>query len=716
MPVFPRWVKTALVLSAVVLLIGGIWFYQIETRKLKREVFSILETIAQTKVAQITQWRSDILADAAVIMESPFINESVNRFIKTSSSEQARKLRVRFNSMVRHYRYHDILVVDSSGRLRLTLSNHHDPLHQEAREILENAFRFRKPLMTDLHITGRESVPHLDVVIPILDQHERAAGAVLLQYDPRRFLFPLIQSWPVPSRTAESLLFRREGDSILFLNDLRHRKDTALKLQISMNRKDNPAIRAVSESQNVVMGEDYRSVPVLSVLKPIPETNWILEAKIDAEEALSGPRRESFLILALVLGLFMALLAAAGVLWQRETKHLYKARYLAEEGRRESEERYRLLAENIADVIWILDMETGRFTYVSPSVEKLRGYRVDEVMAQDMADALIPASREYLAATVPKRLAAFEQGANLSYTDPIEQPRRDGTTVWTECTTRYGRNRSTGHVEVYGVSRDIGERMAAEKEIGRLNAELEQRVRERTAQLEAVNQELESFSYSVSHDLRAPLRHLNGFVRLLDTHGGAAWDEKSRHYMQVISDSSLKMGRLIDDILSFSRMGRVDMMQSRVSMEGLWETVLQEAAPEWAGRKVSFSKDPLPEVYGDPAMLKTVLANLVLNALKFTSHSSPALIGIGHRTNGTGEEIFYVRDNGVGFNMGYTHKLFGLFQRLHREEEFEGTGLGLANVKRIISRHGGRVWAEGEPGNGATFYFSLPGETASQRS
>jgi light-regulated signal transduction histidine kinase (bacteriophytochrome) len=233
-------------------------------------------------------------------------------------------------------------------------------------------------------------------------------------------------------------------------------------------------------------------------------------------------------------------------------------------------------------------------------------------------------------------------------------------------------------------------------------------VRQRTAQLETINRELESFSYSVSHDLRAPLRHLSGFVSLLKDRYLPELDEKGRQYLKVIGDSALKMNRLIDDILSFSRMGRIEMLSKRVNLETLFKEALDTIQGDLKGREIEWRNGDLPEAQADPALLRTVLINLVSNAVKFTGRKERAVIEIGHIPDQADEEVFYIKDNGAGFDMKYKGKLFGLFQRLHREEDFEGTGLGLANVQRIISRHGGRVWAEGVVGEGATFYFSLP--------
>jgi len=255
--------------------------------------------------------------------------------------------------------------------------------------------------------------------------------------------------------------------------------------------------------------------------------------------------------------------------------------------------------------------------------------------------------------------------------------------------------------------RELKERKKAEEEIQRLNEELEQRVLERTSQLVAANRELETFSYSVSHDLRAPLRHIAGFVDLLRQSAGQPLEEKSKEYMHVISDAAKKMDTMIDDILSFARIGKVEMKKTRVDLNQLVKDTLKEFNPDMEGRDITWKVKALPEVFGDAAMLKLVLGNLVGNALKYTRSIPETRIEIGC-SQSNNEYIFSIRDNGVGFDMRYGDKLFSIFQRLHRTEEFEGTGVGLANVSRIIQRHGGRIWAEGKVNEGATFFFSLP--------
>jgi light-regulated signal transduction histidine kinase (bacteriophytochrome) len=258
------------------------------------------------------------------------------------------------------------------------------------------------------------------------------------------------------------------------------------------------------------------------------------------------------------------------------------------------------------------------------------------------------------------------------------------------------------------IARDITGRKAAEVEIQQLNEALRKKAH-------GLGEDLESFSYSVSHDLRAPLRYMEGFLDLLENHIGGSLDKKGRHYLDTAQDSARQMGILMDDLLRFSRTGRVNICETKVGMADLVKQTQQELAADLRERKVVWTVEPLPEVAGDAALLRQVVVNLLANALKYTRTRAEAAIEIGCKEEGE-EWVFFVRDNGVGFDMRYAHKLFGVFQRLHSSDEFEGTGIGLAIVRRVIARHGGRTWAEGAVDQGATFYFSLPRGDAAENS
>ena len=372
----------------------------------------------------------------------------------------------------------------------------------------------------------------------------------------------------------------------------------------------------------------------------------------------------------------------------------------AEEALRESEERFRGIFENARDGILLGDVETRQLMLPNPAMCRMLGYTEEELAGMNVDD-IHP--REDLAG-VARQFEKQSRG-ELLVAEHIPMRRKDGSVFYADVTSVP--LRLHGRSLLVGQFRDITERKKAEEEIRRLNAELEQRVKQRTVQLQAANQELEAFAYSVSHDLRAPLRHVSGFAEILQKRAGGLLDEDCARLLRNVMDSARHMGMLIDDLLSFSRTGRAEMYKTDVDLETLLREVLEEIEPDLRGRRVAWQIHSLPHIVADRSLLRQVLANLLSNAVKFTAGKEEARIEIGSRDEEE-EVVVSVSDNGAGFDMKYAHRLFGVFQRLHRSDDFPGTGVGLANVRRIIRRHGGRTWAEGEVGRGATFYFSLP--------
>ena len=383
----------------------------------------------------------------------------------------------------------------------------------------------------------------------------------------------------------------------------------------------------------------------------------------------------------------------------------------AEEKLKISEERLRLTLE--ATQIGIFDWDVERDIWLaSPEYYTMLGYEPKEGMGdrKEWLERVHPDDRGHVEAKI-QAILARKPSAHHSQTYEYETRIRhaDGTYRWKHVKGFGVKHDQEGRVtRMLGLSMDVTERKRAEKALHRLNEELDQQVLDRTAQLEAANREMHAFTYTVSHDLRAPLRHIDGFLALLQRKAGTALDEQSRHYMDAISQAANKMGLLIDDLLAFSHMGRHALSFQAVDLVALVREVIGELAPEAAGRDIDWRVGDLPAVNGDAAMLRMVLVNLIANALKFTQPRKGARIEIGSLPGQDAEVVIFVRDNGVGFDMTYVDKLFGVFQRLHRADEFEGTGIGLANVRRIIARHGGRTWAEGNVDQGAVFYFSLP--------
>lgn len=333
--------------------------------------------------------------------------------------------------------------------------------------------------------------------------------------------------------------------------------------------------------------------------------------------------------------------------------------------------------------------------------EKLFGYKAEECIGKSML-MLFPPERRAEEAEI---LEQIRSGGSVSHFETIRVT-KSGQRIDVSVTHSPIRNNRGEIIGVSKIARDITERRRAEEEIRKLNTELERRVTLRTAELEAANKELEAFSYSVSHDLRAPLRAVNGFAGIVLEDFSSQLPHEGRRYLERIRNGGQRMGELIDDLLAFSRLNRQLVNRQNTNMARLAEEALDELKPLREGRQIQIQTGTLPPCRGDSALLKQIWINLISNAIKYTRGREPAVIEIGCSSE-NGEDIYFVRDNGAGFDMKYADKLFGVFQRLHRSDEFEGTGVGLAIVHRIVHRHGGRVWAEGAVDRGATFYFTL---------
>jgi PAS domain S-box-containing protein len=365
---------------------------------------------------------------------------------------------------------------------------------------------------------------------------------------------------------------------------------------------------------------------------------------------------------------------------------------------RESSLYSRSLIEASLDPLVTIDTD-GKIMDVSRATELVIGIDRQRLIGSDFSDYFTDpqeARKGYR--------SAFSKGYVKDYPLAIRHVSGRTTEVLYNATVYRD---ETGKVQgVFAAARDVTELRTAQRALQQSHDELERRVEERTAELEAANRELESFSYSVSHDLQAPLRAIDGYSRMILRDRGETFDENTRLKFGTIRANAQMMGQLISDLLAFSRLGRKELALSKLDMEGLFDDAWQELQVAHPERRLRLDLREMPPAFGDRTLIKQVLLNLLSNAIKFTKYRDGAQIEAGGYTDGD-YVIYYVIDNGVGFDMAYHDKMFGVFQRLHSPEEFEGTGVGLAIVQRIIHRHGGRVWAEGRPDQGASFYFSL---------
>ena len=455
--------------------------------------------------------------------------------------------------------------------------------------------------------------------------------------------------------------------------------------QVARTIKDNPATS---------------SIPIIMVTAHVGRDIRLAGLKAGAEEFLTTPVDQSELLLR-VRNLLR--LKAYGDLLQNHSVILEQQVAARTESLRDSDLRFRQMADNIRDAFFLIGAEDGRILYMSPAYEAISGRSCESLRAnpRSWTDAVHPDDRERVTKNCADSVVSgqFDQECRILHAD--------GTGRWVRVRGYPIRDEAGGLRRIAGIAVDITARKEAEDEIRRLNETLEQRVTERTADLATLNEELQGFSNSVSHDLRAPLRHIMGFVELMKRNAAPPLSEENLQHLAKISRSATHMWTLIDDLLAFSRVGRAELRKSDVDLDRLVREAVGEFQAETKERNIEWAIHALPPVRADRALLRMVLVNLISNAVKFTGARADARIEIGCAPRRGGETVIFVRDNGAGFNPKYSEKLFGVFQRLHSQAEFEGTGIGLANVQRILTRHGGRAWAEGSVGEGATFYFAI---------
>ncbi len=470
-----RWLMGIFAIVFVSLSAGGVWFYRSQERQLRQQAEATLRAVAELKARQIADWRAERLDDISLLVESPFLRESMSQWLTDPRPEMGENLLTRFRSLASHQHYSDVLLIDAQCMVRLSLSGRTgSPAHAGAAEAVEEAWSGRRAVLSHLH-TGPGNLPsHIDVVAPIFaddGQGPKPVGAIVLRSDAELALYPLVDSWPVPSGSAESLLVRRDGNSVLFVNHLRHQKDTPLKLRVPLTRKDLPAVMAVEGREGIVEGTDYRSVEVLCALKPVADCPWFLVAKVDKDEALAAWRTRSALIVSMVLCLLAAIAAATGVFWLRNGKEHYRTLFQSESARRRSEQRYRTTLLSIGDGVVATD-EQGRVELLNPVAEALTGWGRDEARGRDVSEVfhiINEDNREEVENPVTRVLAeglvvGLANHTLLIARDGVERPISDsGAPI------KDPQGRTSGVVLVF---RDQTRQRKAQNELRRLNRAL----------------------------------------------------------------------------------------------------------------------------------------------------------------------------------------------------------------------------------------------------
>jgi PAS domain S-box-containing protein len=492
------------------------------------------------------------------------------------------------------------------------------------------------------------------------------------------------------------LLVRAQGSDTLSLSPLRFRSDPPLTFHRPQSLQGLAATSALKGHEAFAQYDDYRGVPVIAVTRRLDRAPWGLVVKVDKAEALSNHRVWVRQVHTIV-GLLWLMVGTVGVALGRVVRAA-DLRALAA-----SERRLRRFYESGLLGVMYWDMR-GHISDANDKFLEMIGYTREDLAGGqiDWVNLTPPEFRYLDDASVAELMAT---GVNER---PLEKEyvRKDGSRLPILIASAM-----LDDARINGVAfvLDITRRRRAEQEVACLNKDLERRVIARTAELDAANRELEAFSYSVSHDLRAPLRAIDGFSRMLLEDHASSLNSEGRRLLGVVREQTMRMAQLIDDLLAFSRIDRRPLNRVVVDMTALAQSTFAELTTQAERECIAFAVHPMPPALGEPAMVRQLWANLLANAVKFTSGKPQRRIEVGASADGSGP-VYWVKDNGAGFDMRYKDKLFGVFQRLHSSTEFPGTGVGLALVKRIVERHGGTVWAEGAPGEGASFFWTLPAQ------
>ena len=717
-----RWLVPALTALAVLLLpVSGYWFHQREAAALQNEAHDDLQSIAKLKVGQIERWLAERAADAR-IRSNGIIPLTTLQWLQNPNDELLHAALVAHCMRLRQsYHYSNVMLATPDGRLLLSMDPELMETEDEAARLARQAVTSGTVVLNDFFRCGRGERIYLDIAAPITNEDGAAVAVVILRTDANEMLFPLVQHWPGVSQTAETVLARRDGDHALILNELRRSPEPPLTVRIPLSETTRTVVQAVLGQSGFCRGLDYRGRDVLGVILPIAGSPWFMLAKVDADEVFKELRYRTGVI-ALLVALGILLAAGVGVmLHHRRQRHLLKDLLHAEIARRETGRKLDALLGNLTGMAFRCANDPDwTMEFVSAGCERLTGHPPDAIRNNALvsyASLIHPGDRDRIWDRVQK---ALPDPTPYGLTYRILH--KSGEVRWVSETAVGVFDDSGALVAIEGYVQDITEARLAEEKLRLHREHLEELVAVRTADLEAVNRELEAFSYSVSHDLKSPLRSVDGFAGFLEEDYADKLDDEGRRLIRVIRDSAHEMAQLIDDLLTFSRLTHRELRVGPLDMEELARQAWERVQPDCAGREVDLRIAPLPEACGDTGTIREVLVNLLANAAKFTRGRETAVVEVGGFDTLPAEgllppppepppadhAVFFVRDNGVGFDMAYRDKLFQVFQRLHNSRDYEGTGIGLALVRRIVQRHGGRVWANGEVDGGATFCFTLP--------
>ena len=680
-------------------LITASYFYQRSNEQNYRaEVERQLSAIADLKVGELTLWRKERLGDGSILFKNDAFAALARRFLEHPTDADAQRQLLDWLEKFSVYGQYDrVWLLDPQGVTRLSLPAGQPPTTSATLQRTAEVLRSGQTTFQDFYRNEHDHRVYLAVLIPILGESDGSPplGVLVLRIDPEKYLYPFINRWPMLSRTAETLLVRREGNEVLFLNELRFQTNTALNLRIPLDRVTIPAVQAALGREGVIEGVDYQGVQVVAVTRSIPGSPWALVARMNIAE-VNGPVRERFWQLIVLIGaLLLGLGSCLGFVWRQQHVRLYRAQAETAKALLREQTFVRALMDNLADGVVACEA-AGKLVLFNRTAREWHGLDALALPPEEWGlhyDLYGPDGITPLPTDAIPLLRAFRgetvREAGMTIVAKDQAPRH---ILAAACPFFDDQHNLLGAV---AVMRDITERKRAEEKIAHTLAELERS-----------NKELELFAYVASHDLQEPLRMVSSYTQLLARRYEGQLDDKARKYIHYAVDGAARMQTLIDDLLAYSRVGARSKPLETIASSSPLDKARRNLAARIKETAAVITNDELPTVRADPAQLLLVFQNLLSNALKFHRADSPS-VHVAAQDRGS-EWMFSVKDNGIGIEPQHAERIFVIFQRLHTREEYPGTGIGLAICKRIVERHGGKIWLESEPGKGATFFFTIP--------
>ena len=680
-------------ITIAILSLGGYFYYNYSAKQIRTEKENDLLAITKLKNNQIVQWRKERIADAKIITNSRFFANGIEEWLIDRNLNQLNDdILEQLQSAISNYGYEDIFLVSTKGEFYLSVLPNLKEIDDVTKTKILQVSNKNEISFTDFYYCTEHHTIHYDIIAPIKNNDNDNIAYLVFRINPYEFLYPLIQSWPLPSKSAELLLVSKDGDSVLFLNELRHQKNTALRLRIPLIKNDLPATQAILGKTGIFTGKDYRGIEVISCLAHVPNTDWFLVSKVDKSEIFSEIKTSASIVSIIILMLILTLITGIAWIYHFRQKNIYKNLW-------QTQEEYRTILYSIGDAVITTDTN-GCITNINKVAETLTGWEETKAIGKRLItvfNIINEVTRTSVEDPVNKVL---KNGHIIGLANHTILISKNGTEFQIADSAAPIKN-VTGEIKgVVFVFSDVTDKYAAQKHLKNAKEKAEKSDRLKSA-----------FLANMSHEIRTPMNGILGFSDLLKEPGLTG--ETQQKYIRIIEKSGARMLNIINDIISISKIEsglmEVNLAASNVNEQIEYIHTFFKPEAEAKGNTLSFKNSlPLKEaiIKTDREKLFAILTNLVKNAIKYTDKGS---IEFGYSINGEQFE-FYVKDTGIGIDNDRQIAIFERFIQADIEDKMarQGAGLGLAISKAYVEILGGELWVESKKDIGSTFYFTIP--------